>query len=348
MSHMARKPSRTAGRVISADTRICVLYGAERMLIRLRLEELRETLTKAHGEVETIAWDGKTAALSDVLDELRSYGLIQQHKIVIVDEADKFAATHRQALERYAAKPVDHATLVLRSTRWNKGKIDKLIEKVGCIIKCDQLSDAQASKWLLQRAEQTHRCRLHPRTAAVLIQRLGKDLGRLDAAVAKLALTVQPGETIDEKEIDRVVGRGSDEQAWAVQEAFLHAIASGASPRQTGDAIAKLHEIIDLAGQAEVLVAYFVADVIRKLYLARQMRKQGVGEGQIARQLKIWPQKRQEPFFAALGRLSEAQTGRLFDAVMDRILRARSSRGNTTRNLEGFATELTDLVSQGR
>src|SRR5689334_6421379 len=108
----------------SADTRILVLYGPEEMQKRQALADLRAALAGKDGEVETVNFDGKSAALADVFDELRSMSLMQNPKIVLVDDADVFVTAHREPLERYAANPSDTATLVLRSTKWNKGNLD--------------------------------------------------------------------------------------------------------------------------------------------------------------------------------------------------------------------------------
>src|SRR5690606_31627518 len=118
--------------------------------------QLRQALIDQYHEVETRVYDGKTATLADVLDELRSYGLMQQHKLVIVDDADAYPTQHRQALERYAQSPVDNGVLVLRSSKWNKGGLDKLIDKIGFIAKCDALPPAAASSWLVKQCQQHH------------------------------------------------------------------------------------------------------------------------------------------------------------------------------------------------
>ena len=329
-----------------ANTRICVLYGAEAMLKRQHLDRLRDALQAEHGQIETIIFDGVTVELADVLDELRSYGLMQQYKVVIVDDADQFVGRYRQALERYAVSPVDNATLVLRSGKWNKGKLDKAIEKVGCLIKCEALSQPEAAQWLMLRAKANHSRELDQATAMTLVRRLGSDLTRLDAEVAKLALLTADGEPIDAGLIDDVVGRGSDEDAWEVQEAFLEAVCRGGAGSPGGRVIEKLHELIELSGQPDVLVAYFVADLVRKLYLALMMRRQGMPEGQIGRALKIWPAERQALFMSLLRRLNEEAAGKLFDRIVELDGRSKSGRGDPTRNLERFCAALADEISR--
>lgn len=358
---MAAKSS-TRARGLDAATRICVLHGAEPMLKRQHLQRLGEVMHAEHGAIETVNFDGTSAELADVLDELRSYGLMQQYKLVVVDDADQFITRYRPAMERYAASPVDNGTLVLRCVRWNRGKLDEAIKKVGCLIKCEALTRPQAAQWLVGRARDEHGRKLDAATAMVLVRRLGVDLMRLDSEVAKLALLVGEQEPIGSDLIDQVVGRGSDEQAWAVQEALLSALTSPGSapapgrapdssssrragaPTAGGAAIEKIHELVDLSGQPAILVAYFIADLIRKLHLALMMKRQGVAEGQIARVLKIWPRERQTLFMGLLRRLNERSTAAIFDQIVELDARSKSGFGDSMRNLERFCVSLADKI----
>jgi DNA polymerase-3 subunit delta len=345
-SPRGRKPG------LDATTRIGVLYGSEPMLKRQYIEQLVGVMRAAHGDVATINFNGEEAELADVLDELRSYGLMQQYKLVIVDEADQFVMRYRDAMLRYAAAPVDHGTLVFRSVRWNRGKLDAAIKKVGCLIKCEPLTRPEASKWLISRTEAEHGRKINSETAMLLVNRLGVDLMRLDAEVAKLVLLLDDQQPITRELIDEVVGRGSDDQAWAVQQQLMVALTKsarspsvhGASRSGAGAALATIHNLIDVAGQPDILVAYFVADMIRKLHLALMMREQGASEGQIAGALKIWPRERQSLFMAMLRRLDARSTAALFDQIVEADARAKSGRGTALRNLERFCVCLADKM----
>ncbi len=341
MARTTKAPSKSKATALGVETRVCALYGPEQWLKGRHLDDLRKALDAAHGETETFSFDGKTASLADVLDELRSYALMQHHKVVVVDQADEYLKKDgfRQAMERYVGAPVDHATLVFRSDTWNKGKLDKLIAKVGAVIKCEPPKPAQAKSWLTKRCPAEHGCAIEPAAAALLVDRLGPDLMTLDSELAKLALMVGQGEAIERGLVEQVVGKSSDEKAWEVQEAVL----AGLSSRSAGPVIEKVRELIDLAGHAEVLVMYFVADLIRKLNTASPMKRAGVPEGEIARALKLWG-PRQQLFMGVLRRLDPSVLAAAFDDVLEADRRAKSGFGNLTRNLECFCVRLADEV----
>ncbi len=97
---------------LDASMRIVVLHGRESFLVREGTTRLTGLLREQFGGVDQFDFEGDTAELADVLDELRSYALFQGHKLVVVDVADQFVAgdTRRRALEAYAAQPSEGAT----------------------------------------------------------------------------------------------------------------------------------------------------------------------------------------------------------------------------------------------
>src|SRR4051794_25098969 len=80
---MAKKPATT--KELSADCRFVILHGKEAYIRLERTSQLRDALAKAFGGVDTVTFNGSTTSAADVLDECRSFGLIAQHKLVIVE-----------------------------------------------------------------------------------------------------------------------------------------------------------------------------------------------------------------------------------------------------------------------
>src|SRR5688500_2904476 len=125
---MAKKSS--AAVELDPAMRIVVLYGKERFIIEEHTKRFAEMLEKKFGGVEQFNFDGETVETATVLDELRSYGLMQKRKLVVLDNAEVFLAggkgeeeeedeadggpakSRRPLMERYAESPVDDATLL--------------------------------------------------------------------------------------------------------------------------------------------------------------------------------------------------------------------------------------------
>ncbi len=332
---MAKRTTKSAPPSFTGSEKFVVLHGKESFLLTDYMQQLRAALEQTHGEIESTKYDPKSA-FADIMDDLRSFSLMQQHKLIIVDAADEFVKNHRPALERYAAAPVDTATLLLRSEKWNKGNLDKAIAKVGHVVKCDLLSLVEAEQWTIARAKSQHQIEIEPKAAELLVDHLGRNLGLLDSELAKLAVSASESKAITTDQVKALVGHASDEDAWEIQEAILSA--------KPARAIAKLHELVNLSHQPDVLITYFVADLIKKLAAASAMIKSGQNEFAIKKELKIWGD-RERPFFNAAKKLGTDKTAALLKTIVNLDKRAKSGFGQTTTNLERFCVQFADELN---
>jgi DNA polymerase-3 subunit delta len=270
--------------VLDASMRIVVLHGQEMFLLSEGAKHLYKLLEAEHGPdaIQRFAFDGETVELADVLDELRTFGLFQNHKLVIVDKADRFlgggakaeadeaggskgdGAVRRRALEAYAENPCAGATLLLRAEKWHRGKLDKLVAKVGALIKCDPLKDRDAVAWVVAACPGRHGLTIARAAASLLVERLGPGLARLDTELAKLAAFVGPGRTIGRDDVVELVGRSRQEQAWELQTAIMTG--------RPDEACLKMRQLLEISRLDTVLVMWAISDLLRRLRAFRRGR----------------------------------------------------------------------------
>jgi DNA polymerase-3 subunit delta len=329
--------TRAAPTTFTGTERIVVLHGKEPFLRTAYLTALRSALSQhIGGEVSVVRFDGDSAQLADVLDEVRSMGLMDPHKLVVVDDAEEFVSRHRSALERFAASPPDTGSLVFRSEAWNKGNLDKLIAKVGHIISCEPISAEAAATWAINRARKQHKVTLDRPTATLLVEHVGCDLYRLDSEIGKLAVGVPIDGTITTRHVQQMSARFSEEKAWEIQSALL----SGSARH----ALSKLHEITQLAQNEAIVVLFAMSDLTRKLAHASAMLADHVAEAAICKSLRIWPADRQRPFIAAARKLGVRRSAALLRAVVAIDAGAKSGLGDFDSNVERFCVQFTDAL----
>jgi DNA polymerase III delta subunit len=162
----------------------------------LQLEAMAKLVRQAGAEAHRIDVDGETAELATVLDELRTFSMFGGNKVVVVREAGDFIGRYRDALEKF----IEHwraggGTLVFRVRSLPKTqRIYKLIEKTGQIIVCEAPErPGDLAAWAAQRAKAAHGLELTGDGAQQLAELIGRDLGRMDNELAKLALRVNGG-----------------------------------------------------------------------------------------------------------------------------------------------------------
>ncbi|MEQ8768985.1 MAG: DNA polymerase III subunit delta [Phycisphaerales bacterium] len=329
-----RSSSKASARAPTADDAVVALVGREIFLRTEHTAALKRALEEAHGQVDVVRFDGESASAAEVLDECRSFGLLAGHKMVVVDEADQILlAEARPLFERYCEAPCEGATLVLRTEKWNKGKLDKLIDAVGAIVRCDGVDEAKAVAWAGRRCAQKHGRAIDGDAARLLISKLGTDLGRIDAELAKLAAGVPEKLPVTRDHVVELVGQTREEELWSVQAEIL----SGDCER----AIGYVRRLLDGAPRdAAVPVTYACVDLARKLAGLSAAKAQGRDARSAAKELKIWGPGQQE-IMRVVGRMSPADARRLLARAVDADAAQKSGLGRPDRVLERLALTMT-------
>lgn len=332
--------------------RIALFTGPDAFMRTGYTDQLRAALEAAGIKPQIVRFDGSTASVADVLDECRSFGLLAEHKLVVVDDADLLikepgesedgdaAPTdsevegvrqpsklkRRAILERYAAAPSDSATLVLRSSTWRPGNLDKAIAQVGLIKKCDPPEPAKALAWMVSRCRSAYQRALDPAAAEALLESVGVDLALLDAELAKLSLSVRPDEPIGVELVESMVpARSRESKAWVLADYLLNP-----DPRP---ALAKLRELIDRADIDPVPLRWACTDTAMKLHTISRELAQGVPPAAAGKTLKLWGSMG-ERYKSAARRLRPDVAADLLRACIESDYRAKTGQADPALGLE--------------
>jgi DNA polymerase III delta subunit len=345
---MAKKPSKSAEPSLvsgSESPRIAILHGSEAFIRSLETQKIREQLIKRHGEVESFVFDGADTEAALVLDECRSFGLMATHKLVIVDNAANLVKEHTRPLfEKYAQQPVESATLVLRDDHWHAGKLDKFVEAVGVVIKCDQRKPDEAIPWIIAHAKAVHSTVIDKEIATLLVSRVGSSYGKLDREVAKLAAAAGVDEAgkplpITRELVAQFVGISREEAAWGIQSSLL----SGDASRS----LAHLRHILDISRQPPPLVMFAMLDLARKLHGVSAGSKAGTEMSLLSKSLKIWGDG-QYLLVETARRLHPRDTFAFYQAAVEADRRSKSGFGEFDRSMEMLVVRLSRLLQPGR
>ena len=190
----------------------------------LRDESLKVIARQALGEgaddLSVSRIPGDQASLSDVLDELRTLPFLAKCRVVIVDGADAFVASHRKGLESYAEKPASSGVLVLSVKSWpGNTRLAKLVEKAGLSIDCKAPDERELPAWLAQFAKNRSKAKLEDDAARLLVELVGPEVGLLVSEVEKLAVYVGEKQPISREDVSRMVGAGAVEKIFGIVDA---------------------------------------------------------------------------------------------------------------------------------
>lgn len=309
-----------------------ILLGDESYLQDEALAALRERAGRADPaaaspaprEAAVTEFEGARAELAAVLDELRTLPFLGGgHRLVVVRDAggqEGFATRHAEALATFLAAPPDTGTLVLVCDRLDRRtKVVQALVARARLVSCEALDPVGLRLFLRQRAAA---CGAAFATGAdrALLERLGgKDvsLAALDSEVRKLA--AGGGGTIGRPQIEALASEGSSEDSFSL----VDTIARG----DLHEALLRLEAIFrdglvmrgernqDPTGVAFLLLGMLRWDLGR-LLRARALLDRGVSRDEVARELKLWGEKKSLTF-ARLGRADRHALGRRHEVLRE-------------------------------
>lgn len=208
---------------------VYAIVGKERFLRNEAVERIWREIGDASEGLGPVRYDGDSAKLADVLDEVRTLSLLGGLRVVIVDEADDFISRHRASLETYCAAPADSGCLILLCDSLPKTtRLFRAIGENGEIVTCEPLKGRALTTWLSHRAKAAHGKALIEQAANMLREHLGDSLGELDAELAKLAAFVGKRPDITPQDVAAVTGRHREENVFAVTDAVAEGNAARA------------------------------------------------------------------------------------------------------------------------
>ncbi|HTW95941.1 MAG TPA: DNA polymerase III subunit delta [Tepidisphaeraceae bacterium] len=296
----------------------------------LQLQAQAELMREFPADAQRTDLDGETAALADVLDEVRCFALFGGAKVVVVRNADTFLTKYRQQLEDYLESPADSATLVLRlNSLPATQRVYKAIAKIGRIVPCSPPKDLAA--WVVQRGKVSHGLTVQPEAARMLADLIGDDMGRIDAELGKLSLTCAGGRLTAE-DVSQSVAFQREREMWDL----TNALGSG----DTAEALRRWRQLIQGDSSAEFRAVTWLSIWLENVRKALDMHRRGQGVFSIGQALRIWPQAMQQPFLKTAIALGESGAAEALDLLARIDHQTKTGVGDAAENVERFILTL--------
>ena len=137
---------------------ICVVFGKNAYGRRQAVDRvIKRELAGGDPALNLSRVDGDNAELAEVLDDVRTFSMLGDRRVVVVDEADSFISKHRAALERFVSAPAESGCLILICNAFDgRTRLYKAVKKVGEMIECRPLQGRSLMQWLTSAARDVH------------------------------------------------------------------------------------------------------------------------------------------------------------------------------------------------
>lgn len=309
---------------------VYLFCGDESFLRRQHLATLtRLALGQGDASMSIAEFDGDQAELATVLDELRTLPFLASRRIVILYDADKFVADHRERLEEYVQSPSPTGVLVLLvDAEKSNTRLFKALASRGGLVLCERLAQSQLAAWIRARAKDSHGKTIDYETSSLLADLVGDDLGRLDSELAKLAAFLgEERKTITAADVDELVANQRLHDAFEL----AHAIAA----KNARAAILRWEDMLRKDSDAPYRVVGMIAWQIRQMLRARLLRQQGVPRDEVLSRLRL-PYAVRERFAEQITKFSVKRLQDLLRDLVSVDLASKTGGAPPERGIEQF------------
>lgn len=320
---------------------VCVLFGAEPFLKQQVRRKLLDYFRVEDEEPLVSTFEGDAVPWVDVIDELSTVSLFGsgERRVVLFDDAGKFVEQNRTRLEDYVAKPRKNGVLILDLDSWNSNlRLYKAIDATGLQVDCRTVDPAELAKgkgpdvgsWLTRWAKKSHQITLKPDAAEAMLDLVGPQFGLLDQELAKLALFVEVGGTIEEPLVCDVVGGWRQKTNWELMDAVVNGDAA--------EALLQLDRLIH-AGQEAVGLFGLISWSLRRFAAATRVFQAAERQG-VSMTLRValtragvkdWPPGTLANCEQQLKQLTRHRAGKLYRWLLELDLALKGSHSNPHR-----------------
>ncbi|MHC5061614.1 MAG: DNA polymerase III subunit delta [Planctomycetota bacterium] len=319
---------------------ICVVCGKDEFLVANQCEViLNELLTAEQRPMCLYQPKAAEAVVADILDELRTLPFLADRRVVLIKDAGKFISANRETLEKYFDSPSPTGVLIMTVQTWpGNTRLAKKLAKVGRLVKVTDIARGRLGGYVTNHTRQEHSKDFAPGAVQLLVELVGDEPGRLCSEADKLAVYVGENKNITVKDVEALTGHNRMFGAFAV----IDAVTDG----NVGVAVERLRNMFASDKQSEYKVVGAFCYHFRRLFKARALLDEGVGRGQIARQVGLWGNV--DGFFSQLARLKLQSIGNVLARLARIDYLTKTGQADVRIAIEQLVLKLGNKVRPGR
>ena len=163
---------------------------------------------------------GRDSSVEDIVSHAKRFPMMAERQVVIVKEAQDLVRTIEKFTD-YAENPQPTTVLVI-CYKYKKldrrKKLHKLIAKNGVMFESKKLYENQVQDWIMKTLKSRNYA-ISIKSAQMLVEFLGTDLGKIDNELTKLQLILPEGTTITPEIIEENIGISKDYNNFELRKA---------------------------------------------------------------------------------------------------------------------------------
>lgn len=207
-----------------------LIQGAESYLRARALELMLKTFLSDDARDQADSLDGKGLDARRVLESAQTLGFFSEGRVVVVQRAEEMKPEEQETL----AKSLDliaHSARVVLLLEQEDGDgrrsgtvvktLSTAIGRAGVVVNCGTIRRKnEAASWLVVQAKELGKP-IQASAAAALVERVGRDLGRLRGELEKLSIYAADAREITKAHVEAITSPGEEEKVFQMVDAMV-------------------------------------------------------------------------------------------------------------------------------
>lgn len=306
---------------------VYLLFGAETYLRDLAAKTigdlvLADSSLREFNEIEYSLSDSKiNYALSDAeqlpMIDARRVVKITNVRVSANSNKDNLKEEDEEILNRYLSRPAETSIVIFVADELDKRrKISKLLLEKSVSVEFKQLEDNELIKWANDKLKELN-AEADQRALNLLVALVGNNVRRLTNEIEKLSVAALPDKLITIELVETLVPNSREIPNFDLTDYLL----AGDKRR----ALQTLKKILD-DGAEPLMLLGLISYNFRRLFLSKELMRQGVERKEVARVMKLhW--NKQEEFLATARRTEAEKLARIMRRIADTDLAIKTSKG---------------------
>jgi len=322
---------------------VYLLFGAETYLRDLAAKTIADLVLvgsslREFNEIEHSLSESKIQyALSDAeqlpLMDSRRVVKITDVRVSANSNKDNLKEGDEEILARYLARPAETSIVIFVAAELDKRrKISKLLLEKCVAVEFSELKDAELIGWAKTKLKELN-ADADTRALNLLVALVGNNVRRLTNEIEKLAVAALPDKLITYELVESLVPDSREISNFDLTD---HLIAKDKSR-----SLQVLKKILD-DGAEPLMLLGLISYNFHRLFLSKELMRQGVDRKEIARIMKLhW--SKQEDFLATARRTDAEKLSWVMQKIAETDVAIKTSKATPRLQIEMLVCELVNL-----
>ncbi len=291
-------------------SRLYLFHGGEDFLVEEVVDALITHAVEESGRSFNLdIMYGSEVDVKDLVSHASAFPMMAPRRVVIVYDADKLTGSekNREVLTRYLKDPSPTTVLVLTVAKPDfRLGVYKQFQESGVVEEFKKLYDEEAVPWIVARAIKLG-CTIKIGAAQRLQGYIGNSLRDINNELQKLLIFIGDRTSIEEEDVDAVVGNSKSYNIFELQKAV--------GQRNISRSIEILERMLE-SGESSTNLVAGLTRYFNKLWILPSLRRGTGGEYQIATALGVNSFFLKE-YFTASGNFPSTHIEQAFRALLE-------------------------------